>query len=237
MANASAHPGLGLFILAALAGSADVIGYLGMDGLFMAHITGNLVVAAAHFVTGHEASVARLAAVPVFVAALAATRLAAEILRHRRVPLLPWLAIAQLGAWLLAMALVIAAGSYADPSSITVVAAGMAGVCAMAVQNALMQIIHPEAPATAVLTTNVTRFTLDLVELAIGRDGFAVSKARQRCGRTAVVIAGFMSGCAVGAIAEINFSLMSLVLPACLAALSVVVLPISLRSEPEAPAL
>ena len=35
-----------------IAGSADVISFLGLGGLFTAHITGNLVILAAHVVTG-----------------------------------------------------------------------------------------------------------------------------------------------------------------------------------------
>jgi uncharacterized membrane protein YoaK (UPF0700 family) len=34
-------------VLSLIAGSVDVIGFLGLDGLFTAHITGNLVAVAA----------------------------------------------------------------------------------------------------------------------------------------------------------------------------------------------
>jgi Protein of unknown function (DUF1275) len=34
------------------AGSTDIIGFLGLNGLFTAHITGNIVVLAAHTVAG-----------------------------------------------------------------------------------------------------------------------------------------------------------------------------------------
>src|SRR5258705_4200616 len=72
------------FVLSVIAGSVDVIGFLGLGGLFIAHITGNLVVLAARSVGGEEASVAHLLAVPVFVMALAAARLlAAALIRVR----------------------------------------------------------------------------------------------------------------------------------------------------------
>jgi len=40
------------FVLSLIAGSTDIIGFLGLNGLFTAHITGNLVVLAAHIVAG-----------------------------------------------------------------------------------------------------------------------------------------------------------------------------------------
>ena len=46
----------------------------------------------------------------------------------------------------------------------------MLGVAAMAVQNALVQISLKDSPTTAVMTTNVTHFVLDLGELIVGRD-------------------------------------------------------------------
>jgi uncharacterized membrane protein YoaK (UPF0700 family) len=52
------------FVLGATAGSADVIGFLGPDGLFIAHITVNLVVLAARIGGGDPASLAHLLSVP-----------------------------------------------------------------------------------------------------------------------------------------------------------------------------
>ena len=52
----------------------------------------------------------------------------------------------------------------------TAIVAGMMGVSAMAVQNALAQIGLKNVPSTAVMTTNVTHFILDLSELAHLRD-------------------------------------------------------------------
>jgi Protein of unknown function (DUF1275) len=57
-------------ILSTTAGAVDVIGFLVFGGLFTAHITGNLVVVAAHYVTGGFGQVGPVLAVPVFVAAL-----------------------------------------------------------------------------------------------------------------------------------------------------------------------
>jgi uncharacterized membrane protein YoaK (UPF0700 family) len=62
-------------VLGVIAGSSDVISFLGLGGLFTAHITGNLVILAAHVLGGEPAQVALMLSVPVFVVGLALTRL------------------------------------------------------------------------------------------------------------------------------------------------------------------
>ena len=64
-------------VLSVIAGSADVVSFLGLDGLFNAHITGNLVIIAAHFVAGQMANMALLLSVPTFIVVLALTGLVA----------------------------------------------------------------------------------------------------------------------------------------------------------------
>ena len=64
-------------VLSTIAGSVDVICFLGLGGLFAAHITGNLVVLAAHIVTGRATPLASILSVPVFIAVLGLTRLVA----------------------------------------------------------------------------------------------------------------------------------------------------------------
>jgi uncharacterized membrane protein YoaK (UPF0700 family) len=59
-------PSLGLLVivLSVVAGSADVISFLRLGGLFVAHITGNLAIPAAHLVTGTPGNAALLLSVP-----------------------------------------------------------------------------------------------------------------------------------------------------------------------------
>jgi uncharacterized membrane protein YoaK (UPF0700 family) len=66
-----------------VAGSADVISFLGLHGLFVAHIIGNLVILAAHIVSGSPVGIAEAASVPVFVLVLGAVRLFAARLLSR----------------------------------------------------------------------------------------------------------------------------------------------------------
>ena len=60
-------------VLGAIAGSLDVVGLLQL-GLFTAHITGNLALLIAHALGSGGARVAPMLSVPVFIAALALTR-------------------------------------------------------------------------------------------------------------------------------------------------------------------
>src|SRR5690348_5519577 len=65
------------FVLSVIAGCTDVIGFVGPGGLFTAHITGNLVILAAHVVSGEAAQVAPMLSVPVFMLVLGLTKLLA----------------------------------------------------------------------------------------------------------------------------------------------------------------
>ena len=63
-------------VLSTTAGAVDIIGFLALGGLFTAHITGNVVILAAHYVVGGFSEVGPLLSVPVFVAVLGAVTLA-----------------------------------------------------------------------------------------------------------------------------------------------------------------
>jgi uncharacterized membrane protein YoaK (UPF0700 family) len=201
------------FLLSIVAGSVDVIGFLALDGLFTAHITGNIVLLAARFVAGGEAPLSHLLAVPVFMLVLGLTRLSAAWLERARIPsLLPLLLLELL---LLSSFLVVglADGPSIDPNGASMVCAGMLGVAAMAVQNALVRISLTGAPSTAVMTTNVTVFTMDLGEILLAQDAGRVAKARERARYTGMAVAGFVVGCAVGAACEHILGLRSLAIP------------------------
>ena len=64
-------------VLSVIAGSVDAISFLGLGGLIAAHITGNLVVLAAHVVTRRAASLAPILSAPKCIVVLGLTRLAA----------------------------------------------------------------------------------------------------------------------------------------------------------------
>jgi uncharacterized membrane protein YoaK (UPF0700 family) len=112
--------------------------------------------------------------------------------------------------------------------------AGMMGVCAMAVQNALVPISLMGAPSTAVMTTNVTVFTIDVVEILLQRGPNGGARARERARHTGPAIAGFLLGCALGAAGESVFGLGSLALPTGLALLAVALSVTATRHDAQA---
>jgi uncharacterized membrane protein YoaK (UPF0700 family) len=204
-------------VLSLIAGSLDVISFLGLDGLFNAHITGNLVIIAAHVVAGQAANMALLLSVPIFFLVLALTSLlAAELERAGVASLRPLLLLQFL---LLAgfLALGVAEGSHMDLNVTNGIVAGLLGVSAMAVQNALVQISLRGAPTTAVLTTTVTRLTVDLAEVLVNRTAPDAPAARRRIHRSWPVIVGFTAGAGLGAASFATAGLWSLALPTALA--------------------
>jgi uncharacterized membrane protein YoaK (UPF0700 family) len=207
-------------VLSVTAGSVDVIGFLGLGGLFTAHITGNLVILAARFLAGDQAPVAHLISVPAFMAVLVLTRLLAGGLERVRIASLRPLLLLQFLLLAGFLVLWVTAGPRSDPNAANMIVAGMLGVSAMAVQNALVQISLKGAPATAVMTTNVTRLTMDIGEVLLGGDPDDVAKARSRAKRTWPAVVGFALGCGLGAGCQAAVGLWSLALPAGLALLA-----------------
>ena len=207
------------FVLSVIAGSTDTIGFLGLNGLFTAHITGNIVVLAARTVAGDPAIFSYVLSVPVFMLVLLLTRLLAGGLERSGISTLAPLLLLQLISLVAFLVLCVTAGPWRDADALLAIIAGMFGVAAMAVQNALVQISLKNSPTTAVMTTNVTHFMLDLGEALAGGDAAKVTKARNRAVHTLPVIVGFTIGCGLGAASEAVAGLWSLVLPAGLALL------------------
>jgi uncharacterized membrane protein YoaK (UPF0700 family) len=220
-------PAVALFtgVLSMTAGSVDVIGFLGLSGLFTAHITGNLVVLAARVVVGDAAQLATVLSVPVFMVMLCLARLLAGGLAAIGRPSLRPLLLLQLVFVAGFLALGVVAGEGIDPNAALAVVAGMLGVSAMAVQNALVQVSLKGVPTTAVITTNISRFTTDIGTLLLKDDPAEVAKARRRANHIWPSILGFIIGCAVGAVCEARFGLRALALPVGLAILALAMAP------------
>jgi uncharacterized membrane protein YoaK (UPF0700 family) len=199
-----------------IAGSVDVISFLG-------HITGNLILIAAHIVSGTGVSPVQLLSVPVFIAVLGVTRLlvagleAAGLTSLRPLLLLQFLLLTSF------LAFCVAADPSVRPNGVITILAGMLGVSAMAVQNAMVVMSLKDSPSTAVMTTNITRFVMDVGEVLLGNDRDKVAEASRRARHTFPAIIGFAGGAGLGAACFVVAGLWSLMLPTTLALLALAI--------------
>jgi uncharacterized membrane protein YoaK (UPF0700 family) len=201
------------FVLSLVAGSLDITGFLGLGGLFTAHITGNVVVLAARLVAHEPSPLSYAIAVPVFMVILVLATLFVAGLDRIAVPSLLPLFVLQFLFLFMALSICLVTGLRTDPHVPEMTLAGMLAVSGMAVQNALVRVSLAGAPSTAVMTTNVSVFIMDVGEILFGRSQSGRAKARVRARRTWPAIAGFLLGCALGAVCESAFGLVALVIP------------------------
>ena len=90
----------------------------------------------------------------------------------------------------------------------------------MAVQNAMVVMSLKDSPSTAVMTTNITRFVMDVGEVLLGNDRDKVAEASRRARRTFPALIGFAGGAGLGAACFVVAGLWSLMLPTTLALLA-----------------
>jgi uncharacterized membrane protein YoaK (UPF0700 family) len=212
-----------LLLLSVVAGSVDAIAFFAFGGLFPSHVTGNLALLAAHLPGGGQATLAMLLAVPVFVATVMATTLLAGRLRRSGRATLVSLLSLHLALLVGFLVMSVAAGPHPSPDTRGAVAAGLIGVVAMGVQNALVQLVFTGSPPTAVMTGNVMRLAIDLVR-SIGPDGAERGAAgRRTIPATLAPVLGFAAGAAFGVSAEMHIGVWSIVLPVVVAAITLVI--------------
>lgn len=198
--------------LAFVAGFVDAAAFIALAGLFTAHVTGNFVMIGAELVSTSVGVVAKLLALPVFVLAVAGTRLLALALEGRGIAPLRWLLCLEtllLAGFCLAGLALAPLGS---PDGAAAVSVGMLAVAAMGAQNAIGRLGLPHLAATTVMTVNVTQAVIDLVDWARGAvapDG----AARTRMRRMLPAVLAFAVGALAGAFGVAAWSFACLAIP------------------------
>jgi uncharacterized membrane protein YoaK (UPF0700 family) len=182
----------------------DLTGFFTLGDVFTAHVTGNLVVAAAAAVHGGPFNPAQILAIPVFMLAVAAVWLIAQASDRRGQDLARLLLLVQF---------------------LQGVAAGivvMIAVAAMACQYALLRLAIPGAISTAVMTGNLTNTVLSLMDLlSKHRALLPVDTGRLR--RSWHLLLGFLLGCVVSACAVSVLGDWSWSLPLVLSAVAIAI--------------
>ena len=198
--------------LAFVAGFVDAAAFIALSGLFTAHVTGNFVLMGAELVSSSKGVIAKLCALPAFVAAVAVTRFVALALERRNLEPLRWL----LGIEVVLLAAFGAAGialsPLGSPDGTAAVFVGMLGVIAMGFQNAVGRLSLSHLAATTVMTVNVTQTVLDLTDVLRGDDGIE-GQARYRIRRMLPAVLAFGVGAFAGAFGVAAWSFWCLAIP------------------------
>jgi uncharacterized membrane protein YoaK (UPF0700 family) len=180
-------------------GYVDTVGYLCLQGLFTAHVTGNFVTIGAALVLGTSGVVAKLLALPVFCIMIIVTRLVSFKLPAPW-PILETMLALQLLLLLIAAILAIAMNPFINGDGALAIIVGMTLVAAMAIQNAANRIHLGGAPPTTIMTGTTTQMMIDIADLIRGAPGVAGDALRSRLRRMGVAVASFAAGAAAGAL-------------------------------------
>lgn len=194
-------------------GFLDTAGFLGLQGLFVAHVTGNFVTLAAALVFGTHGVIAKVVALPEFVLVVALARLAGAAMTARRMPTLRILLAAKVAFLAAFFALAVALGPFPNSDVPAALVTGFAGIAAMAIQNAVQRVHFSSFPPTTLMTGNTTQATLDAIDLLRGVDSDKAAAIRARFSLTIRGILFFAAGCAAAALLYTAIGFWCLALP------------------------
>jgi uncharacterized membrane protein YoaK (UPF0700 family) len=213
------HRSLLLLVLSLTAGYVDTAGFLALQGLFTAHVTGNFVTLGASLALGTSGAVAKLLALPVFCVVVIGMRLLATLLssRYRQV----FEAILALKVLMLTIGAVLAIqyGPFRDGDSWQAVLTGMVLVAAMAIQNTAHRIYLGNAPPSTLMTGTTTQIMIDLADMIYSRtapDG----QTRARTIKMSRNVIVFAVGCGAAALLYARYGVWCFAVPPLLAAVS-----------------
>jgi uncharacterized membrane protein YoaK (UPF0700 family) len=208
-------------LLSVIAGMVDLIGFFTLGNIFTAHITGNLVLAAAAVVRGGPLNLAQALAIPVFMFAVAATWLVARAWKRHDLSLVRLLLEVQFVLLAAVLVFSVLTKPSEDPHGLAAGIAAMIAVSAMACQFALLRLALPKVVSTAVMTGNLTNAVLSLMEIASRRRSLAAADT-ERLKRSLRLLVGFLIGCLVAAAAVSYAAEWAWSLPVALAAIAIV---------------
>jgi uncharacterized membrane protein YoaK (UPF0700 family) len=180
-------------------GFVDTAGFLGLQGLFTAHITGNFVTLASTLVQGTHGVIAKLIALPEFVIIVALTRMLGTAMTRHELPTLQLLLSAKVLFLIVFFVLAVALGPFPDSDAPAALVTGFAGVGGMAIQNAVQRVHYASIPPTTLMTGNTTQAAIDAVDIMSGAAASTSTNILERFGRTIRSVIWFAVGCALSA--------------------------------------
>ncbi len=204
-------------------GYVDTAGFLALQGLFTAHVTGNFVTFGASMVLGTSGAVAKLMALPVFCIVVIAVRLLGDSLSKRGLPVLRIMLGLKLALLVVAAVLAIRFGPFASGDGWRAILTGMVLVSAMAIQNAVHRVHLGSAPPTTLMTGTTTQIMIDLADLMRGLAPEARAALLSRLQRMGAAVCGFALGCAGAALLFLFSGMLCFLVPPVLAFAAILV--------------
>ena len=203
-----------------LAGFVDTAGFLALQGLFTAHVTGNFVTLGASLVLGTTGAVAKLLALPVFCLVIVVTRIVSFQLPRIGLSILPTMLVTKAVLLAAGAVLAITLGPFPDGNAPEALLTGMVLVAAMAIQNAAHRIHYPTSPPTTLMTGSTTQIMIDVADLLRRVPAEDRAAARAGLARLAPSVAVFALGCAGGASLFATLGMWCFIVPPLLALVS-----------------
>jgi uncharacterized membrane protein YoaK (UPF0700 family) len=180
-------------------GFVDAAGFLGLHGLFTAHVTGNFVTIGAALVQGSQGIIGKILALPEFIGVIALARIAGTVLRAHNLPAMTPLLIVKVLLLFAFFVLAVHYGPFPDANAPAALLTGFAGVAAMAMQNAVQRVHMASLPPSTMMTGSTVQVTIDAVDLLTGANPDTRGTVHTRFWRLATAILFFALGCAVSA--------------------------------------
>lgn len=153
------------------AGYVDTAGFLALQGLFTAHVTGNFVTLGASLVLGTSGAIAKLMALPVFCVVVITVRIFCSLLSQHLSAVFEAMLGVKIALLIAGAALAVRFGPFHDGDSWQAIVTGLVLVAAMAIQNAVHRIYLGSAPPSTMMTGTTTQIMIDLADLVLRRDG------------------------------------------------------------------
>lgn len=217
-------------LLSLNAGYVDTAGFLALQGLFTAHVTGNFVTLGASLALGTSGVLAKLLALPVFCAVVIMARLFGTLLANRLAPVFEVFLAIKVLLLIAGACLAIRFGPFHDGDSWQAILTGMVLVAAMAIQNAVHRVHLASAPPSTLMTGTTTQIMLDLADRIYPRKR-KESQPGARLAKMSASVVAFAVGCGAAALAFTRFGVLCFALPPAFAALSLIVRLIGGQSE------
>ena len=182
------------------AGYVDTAGFIALQGLFTAHVTGNFVTFGAAIVLGTSGAVAKLLALPMFCLVVVVTRYISLGFPALGWPVLRTMLTVKTALLVVGCGLAIMLGPFANGDAWQAIVTGMMLVSAMAIQNAAHRIHMGTSPPTTLMTGTTTQIMIDLADLFRGVAPEARIAIRARLLKMSASVIAFALGCAAAAL-------------------------------------